>query len=331
MSFNAFEGTFHDEKAIWLKAGKYEAALLPNVGGNLIAFRDVENKYNFLHEPTEQEMEAFKARPYVHGIPVLFPPNRYEDGKFNWQGQQYQFPVNEPQTGNHLHGFVHNIPWQVEDFGASKTESFVVVSVTVNKQHPVYTHFPHEFKLQLRYALSENGLSQHALIKNLGETLLPAVLAFHTSINAPFVPGSTEDDYRMKLTIGDRWEMSERMLPTGKYQDLTELEKQFKAEGIKPFTVEMDNHYTAVPQNGSNRMELTDIKQGITLVYDVGTAYKQWMIWNHFNRGEFFCPEPQVNLVNAPNTDLPAEEIGLFSLAQGEIWEETGRIYVINT
>jgi aldose 1-epimerase len=52
------------------------------------------------------------------------------------------------------------------------------------------------------------------------------------------------------------------------------------------------------------------------------------MIWNHFKRGEFFCPEPQMNLVNAPNMDLPAEEIGLKSLAPGEIWEETGRIYV---
>ena len=69
-------------------------------------------------------------------------------------------------------------------------------------------------------------------------------------------------------------------------------------------------------------MELTDTRIGMTLVYDVGTSWKQWMIWNNGAREGFFCPEPQVNLVNAPNTDLPAEEIGLFSLAPGEIWEE---------
>ncbi|MNI98092.1 Aldose 1-epimerase [compost metagenome] len=75
-------------------------------------------------------------------------------------------------------------------------------------------------------------------------------------------------------------------------------------------------------------MELTDTRLGVTLVYDVGTSYKQWMIWNNEARGKFFCPEPQINLVNAPNVNLPGDEIGLFSLAPGEIWEETARFYV---
>ena len=106
------------------------------------------------------------------------------------------------------------------------------------------------------------------------------------------------------------------MLPTGKFQPLTEQEVQLRDEGIYPFFDQLDNHYTAAPQNGRNRMELTDLKLGMTLVYDVGTSYKQWMIWNNGATEGFFCPEPQINLVNAPNVDLPHEEIGLFSLAQ---------------
>ncbi len=330
MEFRAFEGTFNGEKAIWLQAGQYEAALLPQIGGNLIAFRDLDKGYTFLHEPTKEEMEAFKEKPYVHGIPVLYPPNRFEDGIFRWKGQTYQFPINEPATGNHLHGFVYDIPWNVDDYGVNRTESFVQVSVTIDESHPVYTYFPQAFKLQLRYALNEHGLSQHAVIINTGDRDLPATLAFHTAINAPFAPDSTEDDYTLRITVGERWEMSERMLPTGQFQPLSKLEQQLKGEGIHPFSEEMDNHYTASPQNGSNRMELTYTKSNVTLVYDVGTAYKQWMFWNHFNKGQFFCPEPQVNLVNAPNMELPHEDIGLFSLAPGEIWEETGRLYVIH-
>jgi aldose 1-epimerase len=76
-------------------------------------------------------------------------------------------------------------------------------------------------------------------------------------------------------------------------------------------------------------MELTDNRSGAKLVYDAGTGYKQWMIWNCFAKGGFFCPEPQINLVNAPNVDLPAEDIGLIGLEQGEVWEETSRLYVI--
>ncbi|QYR23258.1 aldose 1-epimerase [Paenibacillus sp. sptzw28] len=324
----AFEGAYQGEKAVWLKSGRYEAAILPEIGGNLIAFRDNENGYRFLHEPTPDEMESFKARPFIHGIPVLVPPNRFEDGKFPWNGKTYEFPVNEPATGNHLHGFVHSETWDVEDFGQTVNESFVTVALKVDEQHAVYKFLPHKFTIKLRYTLSDAGLSQHILVRNDGEDVMPCLFAFHTAVNAPFAPGGSAKDYRVKLTIGERWELNERMLPTGKFQPLKAEEELLKGEGINPFFEAMDNHYTAVAQNGRNRMELTDTKLGLTLVYDVGTSYKQWMIWNNGATEGFFCPEPQINLVNAPHVDLSADEIGLFSLAPGEIWEETGRLYV---
>jgi len=324
----AYEGTYQGEKAVWLKAGRYEAAVLPEIGGNCIAFRDTETGYRFLHEPTPEEMESFKARPWIHGIPILMPPNRYEDGKFPWNGKTYQFPVNEASTGNHLHGFVSDTPWEVEDYGQSKHESFVTVTLTVGEGHPVYAYLPHKFTLKLRYSLSADGLSQQLFVRNDGSDRMPCLIAFHTAVNAPFAQGGSAKDYRVKLTIGDRWELSERMLPTGRFQPLTAEEEQLRGEGVYPFYAAMDNHYTAVPQNGRNRMELTDTKLGVTLVYDVGASYKQWMIWNNGATEGFFCPEPQINLVNAPNVSLPADEIGLFSLEPGEIWEESARLYV---
>lgn len=66
------------------------------------------------------------------------------------------------------------------------------------------------------------------------------------------------------------------------------------------------------------------------LIYDVGTSYKHWMVWNQFAGGKFFCPEPQINLVNAPNIkNIPAEEMGLFGLTPGEKWEETSFLYAL--
>ena len=90
------------------------------------------------------------------------------------------------------------------------------------------------------------------------------------------------------------------MLPTGSHQELSANEQAMQGAGVYPFFESMDNHYTAVPQNGRNRMELTDEAEKVTLVYDVGTSYKQWMIWNNEATEGFFCPEPQINLVNAP-------------------------------
>ncbi|AJY75911.1 aldose 1-epimerase [Paenibacillus beijingensis] len=324
----AHSGDYYGEQAIWLCAHRYEAAVLPNIGANLIAFRDAENGYKFLREPKQEEMETFKARPIVHGIPVLFPPNRYEDGKFPWNGQTYRFPVNEPDKSNHLHGFVHNIPWSVEQFGADDEESRVSLKLMVDPLHPIYRYFPHSFTIKLHYSLSEYGLLQRVTVRNNGAERMPCLLAFHTAVNTPFVPGSAPNDHRFKLTVGKRWEMNERMLPTLSLLPLSVSEEKMRDGKQSPFFEPMDNHYTAEPQEGRNRMELIDTRTGVKLIYDVGTGYKQWMIWNDGAKGGYFCPEPQTSLVNAPNVDLPEDEIGLLGLEPGEIWEETSRLYV---
>ncbi|MCZ4149572.1 hypothetical protein BZG21_34730, partial [Escherichia coli] len=55
-----------------------------------------------------------------------------------------------------------------------------------------------------------------------------------------------------------------------------------------------------------------------------------WMIWNNHTEGGFFCPEPQMNLVNAPHLpDIPAEESGLIGLEPGELFEQSSRLYPI--
>lgn len=326
--YQAYEDSYQGEKAVYLKAGRYEAVMLPELGGNMIAFRDTENGYRFLREPAEGQIEDFKENPGVYGIPVLFPPNRYEDGKFPWNGEVLEFPVNETATGNHLHGFLHTTAWEVEELGTTKQESYVTVKAVINDQHPVYKYLPFHFTFKLRYTLSDEGLSQQVYIKNNGSKLMPCLFAFHTAISAPFSEGSKPEDYRVKATIGKRWQLNERMLPTGEYQALNSFEEQLQSEGVYPFAEAMDNHYTMQSQQGRNRMELTDMRIGVTLVYDVGTSYKEWMIWNNNATPGFFCPEPQINLVNAPNTDLPGEEIGLFGLAEGEVWESVSRIYI---
>ncbi|MFC0212331.1 aldose 1-epimerase [Paenibacillus chartarius] len=325
----AWEGDYYGERAIWLRAGGYEAALLPETGGNLIALRDTVRGYHYLHEPYEAELEAFKANAIIHGIPVLFPPNRFDAGTFTLNGRTYQFPVNEQARGNHLHGFLYDIPWNVTSFGTVADSSYVEIEQKVDEEHAVYRYFPHRFTFRIRYSLSAAGLQQAVEVVNDGTDEMPCMVAFHTAVNAPFDPNSSPDDYKLTLSIGKRWEMSERMLPTGKHQPLSSEEELLATTGINPFFEPMDNHYTAVTAgaNDRHRMTLTDTKQGLRLVYEADPAYKQWMIWNNNATPGFFCPEPQNNLVNAPNVDLPAEQSGLVMLEPGAVWKADSRIY----
>jgi aldose 1-epimerase len=323
-----WEEPFHGEPAIRMRAGGYEAALLPGVGGNLISLRETERGYTLLHEPAPDEMDSFKARPFIHGIPVLFPPNRFEDGTFTLNGRTYRFPINETERNNHLHGFLHNILWDVTAAGAEGDSAFIEAACRIDESHPVYEHFPHKFTFRIRYSLDRNGLRQESSVTNEDGVPMPCMVAYHTAVNAPFVPGSTADDYEFTMTIGERWEMSERMLPTGSFQPLTEDEVKMKTTGVNPYFESMDNHYTAAPQANGNRAVLTDRRAGVRLVYDAGTAYDQWMIWNNGATPGFFCPEPQTQLVNAPNVALPPERTGLIMLEPGAVWTATSRLYV---
>ncbi|ALS28468.1 aldose epimerase [Paenibacillus sp. 32O-W] len=327
MSFQAYEGTYQGERAVWLKAGPYEAALLPDIGANLIAFRDTDKGWSFIREPRPGEMAEFKARPMVHGIPVLFPPNRYQDGTFTIGGKTYIFPVNEEKTGNHLHGFFYDAPWEVRESGTNAEESFVVAGQAVDENHPAYRYFPHRFDLSIRYALSGSGLTQTVAVTNRGDEPMPCMLGFHTAVNVPFAPGSGQNDCKVRITIGERWALDDRMLPTGETQPLDEGEAALKRGDGTPFYAPMDNHYSAEPVDGRNVMTVTDHAAGYRFVYDAGVKYKQWMVWNNGAAGGFFCPEPQINMVNAPNLDLPRETTGLLMLAPGETWSETSRMY----
>lgn len=327
---DAYETWFHGDRAIELVWDQYKTTILPETGGNLIAFQDTKRNLNFLHTPAKEEMQKFKETPYLYGIPVLFPPNRYDAGTITYNKHVYHWPINEPLTNNHLHGFLYDISWRVKDFGVNETASYITLIQKVNARHKVYQFWPHDFQIQLHYSLNELGLIQLVSLRNEGNEKMPCLLGFHTALNAPFAENSTASEYMFKITIGGRWELNERGLPTGRLLELSPEESIMRDRGENPYAVPMDNHYSALPINGRNRMELSDLSNRITLIYDVGTAFRQWMIWNNGAQPGFFCAEPQVNLVNAPNVELSPEEMGLFFIEPGEIWEESSRLYCKN-
>jgi hypothetical protein len=46
----------------------------------------------------------------------LFPfPNRLRDGVYHFDNVRYQFPVNNPATGNAIHGYGKSLPMEVSD------------------------------------------------------------------------------------------------------------------------------------------------------------------------------------------------------------------------
>ena len=69
---------------------------------------------------TAVEMEANRWAKNT----VLFPfPNRLSDGAYSWDGNSYQFPINEPISGTALHGFGQDKPMQAHQFSVREAEA----------------------------------------------------------------------------------------------------------------------------------------------------------------------------------------------------------------
>ncbi len=116
---DAVESTFHGASAVVLQWENLQATVLPEVGANLVSFRDLTRGFTFLHEPGADEMDDFRQKPYLYGIPVLFPPNRYDGGTFTYARKRVQLPVSEAETGTHLHGFLYTSSGRSQTLGAT--------------------------------------------------------------------------------------------------------------------------------------------------------------------------------------------------------------------
>ena len=318
------------EPAIRLCAGGYEAIMLPKIGANVISLKYLEEGLHILRTP--EDLASFKARPQSYGIPVLFPPNRIEDGTFIVGESTYHFPINSNHN-NHIHGFLHTRPWVVTRLDVLNEDAVEAeVVFTADKNTDFFPYFPHEFQFTLVYHLSSEGLMQKASITNQSKQPMPFGLGYHTALRVPFHPNSSPDDYRLLISIGTRWELNERMLPTGVQLPLSDEEMDFRGNGKRPFGPALDNHYTALPLiirgTSFHGAKLEDQSKNLRLIYEVGENYKHWMIWNGSGNDGFICPEPQTWTVNAPNLSLPHEITGLKILAPGETWKETCRLYI---
>lgn len=302
--------------------GGYRMTLAPWQGGQLIRLQ--KGELDLLHAPDNEDALALK--PTHYGLPVLFPPNRIDAGHFAAAGREYQFPLNEPQRGNSLHGFLHTRPWEVESVQDSVEAVTVVLRFTARSMADFYPYYPHCFTIRMRYTLSERGLEQEVSVHNEGSETMPVGLGFHSAFAVD--AGST-----VCLSAGQRVLMSERMLPTG-IRPLNEKEAALRGKGLDVHAWSMDDHYTAEPlifARGAYHGAVIARDAG-RVYYEVDSFYRHWMVWNAGGDQNFICLEPQNWRVNAPNLvsdkRLSEEEAGFTLLPPAGQLKAVSRIWM---
>ncbi|MEI6555733.1 MAG: aldose 1-epimerase [Paludibacter sp.] len=319
--------------AVLLETKVYEAIIIPSVGANLVKLYNKKKKIEILRTPAIDEMETFLSRPQIFGVPLLFPPNRIEDGKYSFAGKSYEFPITIPAQNNYHHGIIKSQAFNVTRTRFSSDAVEVELSFFSNRiNNAIFANFPHEFVCKIRIILTDNELTHIVSITNAGTEPMPLGVGFHTPIRLPFSANTNKSDYKLRLSAGKRWELSDRSLPTEKLLDLSAEVSLLRTEGMsvtgKPIEIALTDEAITVGGKPYHGAILTDTKNKISVFYEVDKEFKHWTLWNNGGEVDWVCPEPQTWAINAPNLKLPRETTGLQGISAGKNWSGTTRFYV---
>ncbi|MGE1100779.1 aldose 1-epimerase [Peribacillus simplex] len=303
--------TFLNEKAIKFGNEKVEAILAPSLGSNLLSLKYKHKDIELLRTP--DSVEEYKKASILYGMPILFPPNRIEDGQFTYKGTVYKFPINEMKKSNHIHGFLHDKPWQVCKKEVNG-KAIVINTEFSSSDFDLKGSFPQDITVNMSFSLKAETLEIQLEITNKGIEPFPWGAGYHTVFNFPFGPGSKLEDCRISLPVNKHWELNERSLPTGAiHETANTLEIQ---NGISLDGRLFDDLFGYDEERVlENECILTDQEAGIQVIYHGDQHFKFWVL---FNQEGFVCPEPYTWVTNAPNLDLSAKMTGLRELCSGE-------------
>ncbi len=271
-----------------LKCCNYQAKINLSRGANLISLTNSEYGADILRSPDYSNFD----NPYLYGMPMLFPINRISKGEFEFQGRYYRFPVNEPETGCHIHGFLHDREFTLEE----EREDYIRCSLETKETED----FPHNMRVVAEYTLSDGGIKQKITVYNLSSFDMPCFLGFHTTFNVPFIKDSSGNNVTVKCGVKEFIERGADFLPTGKILEEDEITKSLCNGTFTSFRNPVSRHYKV---DEDNEIILYDTDKKVCLVYDTDKKFNFRLVYNG-DGSEFICLEPQNCMVDAINSDF---------------------------
>lgn len=303
------------ERIVQIESGSYSAKINLNRGANCISLRNSEYGAVILREPDySEELD----NPYLYGMPILFPVNRISGGCFEFEGREYRFPINEPNTNCSLHGELHRTPFELRESG----RDFVRCVYTSD---PPYPGFLHRFRVEICYSLDDGGFHQKTTVSNLSEKNMPVFLGFHTTFNVPFAEGSRAEDIRVLAQVSDEIERNMAVyLPTGRILPPDAVTDRFNSGEFMPFEQKLSRHYKS---GSSGEIRLRDCEKRLEVVYKNDEKFG-WRLLYNGNADEYICLEPQTCMANCMNAPFDRTYSGFDFIEPGSSKEYESEIYL---
>lgn len=216
-----------------ISAGDQRATIV-EVGGGI-------REYEVDGRPVLEPYALGRMRDGAHGAPLIPWPNRLGDGRYSFDGKDYQVALTEPEKHNAVHGFMLWRPWRAVE----REEDRIVMAARL---YPL-TGYPFALDLSVAYELAAKGLSVSTTAVNTGDRTCPYGHGQHPYLS----PGQgLIDDCALQLSARTRiCTDPETQLPTGR-EAITGTPFDFGEPRLLG-GLEMDYAFTDLERDGSGR------------------------------------------------------------------------------
>lgn len=255
-------------KTVAMESANWQVRIAPDYGANPVSVRCRGKDILVPWTPNN-------TNPFLVGSPLLLPSNRTANGCFTFEGQTYHLPVNEANSGAHLHGDLYH-------------QSFLVVEHREDQVCLEYENhgeiYPFPFRVRVRYQVGEAGFCSSYVIENLSETPIPVTFGLHTTFAEP---------QWFRVPLLQRQEKDEKHIPTGRYVPLNAQEEGY-CIGSASAGLTISGYYAAAGDTA---------RIGQHLCYQV-TGFDHWILYNGGGTSDFLCIEPQLGAVDGLNNPV---------------------------
>ena len=236
-----------------INLGNFKAKI-NSYGASLISLSN--NEFNLIESNTREGLYAGS---------VLAPwPNRIKDGRYSFNDEMFELPINEKSKNNALHGLVAHSDWQpVSSSGSSITLEHILDMPKI---------YPGKLKLQIKYEFIDNYLEIKIDALNIGNKKAPYGVSIHTY----FVAGQNLKNNQLFLQLPSSEFMQvdlERLLPLGiEKVDSTEFDFRILKQISNLF---IDHAFKADTDLPPRVRLINESKLGVELEFDESTKWIQ--------------------------------------------------------
>ncbi|MFN0034469.1 MAG: aldose 1-epimerase [Saprospiraceae bacterium] len=274
-------------------------SIVPAVGANVL---DIQFGGQSILDgyATPEELDAGKWGKSS----ILFPfPNRLDEGKYKWLGEQYQFPLNNAATGNAIHGFVRSEPFEPEYFFLAKTCASIRCFFDYAGDRAYY---PFPFSMEIEFTIHDSGKFEMAVeVQNLHNHAIPVGFGWHPYFRLT----EAANRHALQLPPCEKVSIDHRMLPTGGRAQFNDFQTLRLVEDAV-----LDNCFHNSKTAGNYQMALHGDGSQLTVKAAIG----------QFPFFQVFTPPHRESIALEPmtcNVDAFNNQQGLVSLAPDKKWK----------